>query len=355
MEFRMLFEHVHDTLAAIREPWFMGRDLGDKYAIRLKTVFDRRIDRQIVDNALSLGFYLVHSESNKRQRAGVRAVMLAEFLLKNQPTGLRDEFAKRYKSYDLAWLKQQFVNLFPSFVDDGNRASWAPDNFTDPATVAVFNTKQDWTRRVVPTYMFFVHSVRYPSAWIEDPIAVMKTWTAISTGVMTDQNPRAYTSHGLILSVPANNVLSTSPTDQWFDNYAGTQNAVKVSFEGQTMSQHIAEKSIRLGTLLTPQRVADLTGKQAALPFMAGTGQTKHNEVVITGLGGQPLPYGTTGAISLRAYFMQTKMDGTFPDRYARSQGVPTTIEEDLKKYARARNVPLLYLPTADANMTSLT
>ncbi|WP_143747050.1 hypothetical protein [Chitinimonas sp. BJB300] len=162
--------------------------------------------------------------------------------------------------------------------------------------------------------------------------------------VLGSTKPIAYSNHGLILGVPQNNVLSTSPTDQWFDNYAGTSQSTKAP--GQSMAKHIAEKNLMLGGLLTPDQVVMHQGTMGAMQHCAGTALTQHNEIVVCGIAGQPLPHGMTGNLRLLGVFIQTRMDGTLPDRYLKSQGPSHSIEMAASACARNYRVPLLYLPT---------
>ncbi len=340
----MLYDNVIAILKSLEDPSLFGPQIGPKYALRLKMLFDEMNNRQAIDQAVSLGNYLVHSEANKRHRAALRAVLLGEFVAKRQPVVIRDTLLKKYQKLTTDQLKQCFPQLLPAFADNGKRLAWAPENFSNPATLRDFFEAKDWSKSTVPSYMFFVHTVRHPSVWIDNPIITMRDWTAISMSVLSSQKPRAYTNHGLILGVPVNNILSASPSDQWFDNYAGTDKSVKAT-PGHSMAQHIIEKNLMIGGLLTPQQIVRMQGGAEARDHSAGTSLTEHNEIVVTGLAGQPLPFGTTGSLTLKAYFIQTKIDGSFPSTFYRSQGKPTEIETVLKKHAKHFNVPLLYLP----------
>jgi len=340
----MPIEHMNPTIGALAEAWFLGPEIGPKYGNLLKRKFNARADQQAIDDALALGGYLVHSDSNKRQRHALRAVLLANFLMKNQPVSLRDRFHAQYKSASVDQLKQAFTHLFPAFIDNDNRAAWAPVYFTRPAALRDLQRPADWTRRSPPPYKLFIHTLKHPSATLNAPIQTLSRWIAISMSVLSSRNPVAYSNHGVILRVPENNVLTTSPTDQWFDNYAGTSSSTKAP--GQSMAKHIAEKNIMLGGLLTPDEVVGRQGTPEAMQHSAGAAQTQHNEVVVCGVPNQPLPHGTTEALELVGVFIQTRMDGSLPDVYMKSQGRAKQIELAVVACARNYHVPMFYLPT---------
>ena len=340
----MAITHFQPTIAALDQPWFMGPSMGPKYGRILTEKFNARPDQQAIDDALALGNYLVHSEANKQTRHMTRAVLLAEFLMKNQPVQLKDQLRDQLKSLPAAQLKQKFTHLFPAFLDGGKRQSWAPANFTAVATLAALNKPKNWNGQAIPAYKLFVHTLKHPSDVLDNPIRTLSGWTAISMSVLSSTNTVCYSNHGLILSVPENNVLTTSPTDQWFDNYAGTARSTKAP--GQSMPQHIGEKTVMLGGMLTPDEVVQKQGTPAAMQHFAGAAQTQHNEVVVCGVPGQFLPHGVTGQLTLLGVFIQIRMDGTLPDRYMQSQGKARDIEMAVRACATNYHVPMLYLPT---------
>jgi hypothetical protein len=339
-------QHVDATIAALAEQWFLGPSLGQKYGQVLKQRFNARGDQRALDDALALGGYVLHTTGNKQQRHAVRAVLLADFLMKEQPLALKDSLLANYRGLPTEQLKQQFTHRFPAFLGDDVRPSWHPARFTNPAAVRDLYRPQDWTRRQVPPYKFFVHTLKHPSAVLDAPIATLSRWTAISMSVLSSAKPMSYSNHGVILAVPPANVLTTSPTDQWFDNYAGTPQSVKAT-KGHTMAQHIGEKNVMLGRMLTPDEVVAHQDTPQAMDFFAGAASTKHNEVVVCGVPGQPLPHGTTESLQLLAVFIQTRMDGTLPEAYPRSHGSARAIELAVSACARNYHVPMLYLPTS--------
>jgi hypothetical protein len=247
--------HIDSTIDALAEPWFLGPTFGPKYGAWLRREIALRNDGQALDAALALGGYFWHSEDRKRKRHALRAVMLATFVMKKQPISLRDRFCARFEPMLLQDLKNEFTHLFPAFFDNDNRDSWDPSQFTSPVTLRAFLNPEDWTVRPPPAYKLMIHSVRKGAAVLQDP-AMLSTWTAISMSVLSSTKPICYSNHGLVLRVPKNNIISASPTDQWFDNYAGTAKSVKAP--GQSMAKHIAEKNLKIGGLLTPDEIVRL-------------------------------------------------------------------------------------------------
>ena len=339
-----MFEHYQQTIAVIPEPWLMGPGMGAKYAQRLNQTFAVRTDKQKVEDALALGWYALHTEQNKQHRHAVRAVLLATFLMKGQPTSLAQSFKRHYMTMPIERLKQEFVHLFPAFFEDGKRSSWAPHNFTDPRMLKDLMTYHDWRKGGVPNYKFLVHNVTHPSKALPNPEKVLSGWLAISASVLSSRKPIAYSNHGLILEVPENNILTTSPTDQWFDNYAGTDKSQKAP--GQSMAKHIIEKNLLIGGLLTPDEVVERQNTPTVINHHCGAVPTKHNEVVICGKENEVLPYGKTGRLRLLAVFVQINMDGSFPDFYSKSNGRRAEIRQAVRKCADTFKVPMLYLPT---------
>lgn len=335
--------HIDTTLAALPEPWFIGAELGEKYARVVREAL-RSHDANAVDGALALGGYLVHTESNKRERHALRAVLLAQFVLKGQPLAIKEQLRAQYKNHSVDQLKQAFKNLVPAFNDGDKRAEWNPDRFTNAAMLRGLLNPSDWSARPVPPYKLMIHSVRHGSNLLAHPYTITG-WTAISCSVLGSTNPRAYTNHGLILRVPANNILTASHTDQWFDNYAGTDRSTKA--QDQSMAQHVADKNLRLGSLLSPDDVVRLQGTNGAesIDRMAGTTLTEHNEVIVCGRSGQHLPHGRTGPLLVVGYFLQTRMDGTLPDVLMKSQGPSDLIRVAIADAARQNFLPLYYLP----------
>jgi hypothetical protein len=340
--------HLDETIKALAEGWFLGGDLGTKYGMVLKRYVDERTDQPALDAALALGAYAVHSDGNKQQRKALRAVLLAQFVMREQPLSIKDQLVARYKGLSTDDLKAEFRHTFPPFLDEGNRASWAPANFTRPFTLGRLLNPEDWRTTAVPPYRFITHALRAGSRLLADPNMKLQEWLAISCGVQSSDKPTSYSNHGLILYVPENNVITTSPTDQWFDNFAGTSKSTKAP--DQSLAQHIGEKTVAIGGLLTPDNVIAEQNTLAAMNHMAGTSVTAHNEVIVCGVPHYPMPYGRTGLLSVLGLYLQIKTDGTFPSKYLKSKGDVDIIRLAVEDAGRRLGVPVLYLPDPELN-----
>jgi hypothetical protein len=334
--------HVVSVIDSLSEPWFIGTEMGSKYGRLLLDALTRRHDGDFIENALSLGDYKLHTGAVKRQRVALRAVLLASFVVKRQPLSLRDTLLAKYNDRDLPFLIREFRFLFPAIADD-NRHTWEPSNFTDPATLNAYTRRRAWTSGGAPRYRFIVHGVRYQSEVLDDPIAKLSQWLCISMCLLSDTKPMSFSNHGVILGVPATNIITTSPTDQWFDNYAGTDRSIRAP--GVSMSEHIIDKNLRIGGLLTPTQIINRQGTNAAME--SGDEMTLYNEIVACGIPNMAMPFGgRTGRLRLLGTFIQTRMDGTLPNFYFDSQGDAKLVEAAAMACARRYHVPLLYLPT---------
>ncbi|WP_213805177.1 hypothetical protein [Granulicella sp. dw_53] len=162
--------------------------------------------------------------------------------------------------------------------------------------------------------------------------------------MLSNTKPASFSNHGLILGVPATNIITTSPSDQWFDNYAGTDRSIKAP--GVSLSDHIIDKNLRIGGLLTPTQIINRQGTQAALQNFVGDALTEYNEIIVCGIPNMVMPFGgRTGPLQLLGTFIQTRMNGTLPGFYEGSQGNFKLVETAAMACARRHSVPLLYLP----------
>lgn len=112
------------------------------------------------------------------------------------------------------------------------------------------------------------------------------------------------------------------------------------------MAEHIIEKNLLIGGLLTPDEVVDRQNTDTVINHHCGAVPTKHNEVVICGKAGEVMPHGVTGKIKLLGVFVQINMDGSFPNFYFKSKGQVNDIVWAVSNCARKFRVKMLYLPT---------
>lgn len=350
-------DRIDNTYAAIRKPWFMGPGSGNKYVQILDSALEKRLaDRARIDQALSLGTYLLHTQGNKNARHVTRAYLLAEFLLQGEPLIHRDALRAHCRGWSRERLIRAFRSCFPVITDQGKRNAWDPANFTQPVARKDLQERRVMRGHQLAPYKFLVHCLTQGKEGnlLVDPATEMRGWDAISTSVISTQKLLPYSNYGLILRVPKNNILTTSPTDQWFDNYAGTARAkeykpqVPDSPQGRGLfADQVHDKNLMIGGLLTPDEVLQFTGSQDAIGHMAGAALTAHNEVIVCGRPGAPLHHGVTGAIEVAGAFALVARDGALIERkvghahYAKIK--PDTLDR-LRRMARQQNVPLLYL-----------
>lgn len=343
----MAYERVMMTLNSLKNDWFLGEYWGGKYYFLLNAAFNRYGDKNALDNSLSLGRYLLHTDENKKIRHVLRATILSNVLFKNASLDSSRSIFEQLKILPLPAIKQRFLWSFPVFIDNGNRSAWNEINFTSIDSLSVFKRDVDWSKQIIPSYKILVHALvinKLDRNLLTSPITTMSKWSAISTSILSDSKPKVYSNHGLMLGVPQNNILTTSPSDQWFDNYAGTNKSVKSP--KKTMGEHISDKTIRHQGLLTPDEVILHQGCQSAEDYHSGTAITEHNEIVVCGIPDISLPHGITGKLRLLGVYLQTKMDGSLPDKYNKSQGSSQEVMMDVVECSYNCQVPIFYFPT---------
>jgi hypothetical protein len=336
--------HFDSVISSLVEPWFYGnpRSAGMNYGRLLTDKFGTRTDKDAVDSGLGLGAYLVHSETNKRQRTALRAVMCAHVLMRNEPASRLPALKKQYESLALDALKRAFIGQFPILQNDPNRVLWGPGNFSDPILLPELRIKQSWVGKAVPKYTFIVHTNEFPetpSAVFADPIAELSKYSASSFSLLDNRKPFTYFPQGLIFKVPANNILVTYQADLMSalrENSAHGPTFVKHTFAEEITELSMASSS---GKLLSP---ASVIAKQDPSLQKASIGvKSKYNELLICGKASVPLPHGVTGALALKGLFISIKKNGDIA-------GAPYNAEERheaCKRLARLHKVPLLYLP----------
>jgi hypothetical protein len=357
-------DHIEETLKIVSAAWFIGPTDGYIYVKRLTEALAKRGDRAAIDSALALGNYKGHTEEKKRLRHGIRAVLLGSFLMKGTALDLKEGIRERLEKLTLDQLKRAFINTFPAFNDQGNRELWSPIHFSDPARLrTTFSAGKNWTGLTVPSYKFICHAIGEGKEGnlLTNPQATMSGWEMISMGVISDMYPYAYARVGLIMKIPKNNIITTSPVDQWFDNYAGSARSTKgnktddpTSIVGRSMmASHIAIKNLAIGRMLTPSEIVIFSGNVRSHDYRNAHNDTKHNEIIVCGKAGQPLPHGMTGRIEVIGLFVLVKRDGRPYDKiwynFTKNAVAGSVPQATLDKYtaaSRALRLPLLYLPS---------
>lgn len=351
----MAFDHIQKTLDAIKNENWLGGGYGQRYVDQLNQKLQGK-NKQAIDSALSLGTYLIHSQANQDKRAATRAVLLAQFAVRNQPVQSKDMLTARLKNHTRDQLVKAFRDAMGPMWDNGKRLAWAPQNFTDPTGQVgqALQQRTDWRGKTIPTYKFLVHSLLHSEDRLEssanilkNPSGVLSGWDAISCSVISDQKPWPYGCMGLILRVSERNILTTSPTDQQFQNHIGTKygrtdlektGGLNNQFK---LSHHVGEKNSEYGGLKTP---TEILAQQGTSPD--GTYVTKHSEIVVVGRPGVDFGAGATMQIGVPALFLRVDHRGeVYKARTMSEVGVRAI--KMMEYYAQHHGIPLLRIPDA--------
>lgn len=352
----MALDQIRKTLDGIKHANWLTGGYGPQYAAQL----DRKLankNKKAIDGALSLGVYLNHSQSNKEKRVATRAILLAQFAVRNRPVQSKGQILSRLKNLSRDQLAKVFRDSMGSVWDNGKRLAWAPQNFTDPnGTVGqALQQRTDWRNKAIPSFRFMVHSLLHgddrlasSAAILRRPAATLSGWSAISCSVISDQKPWPYGCMGLILRVSERNILTTSPTDQQFKNHIGTKfgrtDAEKTGGLANQfkLAQHISEKNVEYGGLKTPTEVL---AQQGVSPD--GTYVTQHSEVVVIGQPGVDFGAGATQPITVPALFIRVDHRGeTYqPKKVLKEMGARAI--KMMEYYAQLHGIPLLRIPDA--------
>jgi hypothetical protein len=339
--------HIDAIVAALREPWFFGDSggrttaskAGENYGTILRDKFNLRRDQAAIDKALGLGFYVIHSEGNKRQRMALRAVLAAHVLMKNRDADDIARIRPTYESMSFDALKRAFVNFFPLDDDKFKRRAWSTMRFTDPCWLRALRTRQDWRNKAIPSYQFLVHTNDNPTTaplW-QDPVAELSKYSCSSLTLLSNQKPFTYFVQGVILRVPAVNVLVTYHADLM--SKPREESVHKPKFLKHTFAEEIHELAMASGgELLSP---AEIIQKQGLTSPSVGV-RSLYNEILVCGTSGVPLPWGVTGPLKLVGVFMQTDKKGDLLRPFDAPQRLKAC-----QDCAKRFHVPLLFLPNA--------
>lgn len=326
----MPYPEFDKTTAALLEAWAWGPATGAAYREKLRTKFDAAPNKAQIDAALSLGIHMDHSVQNQQKRQALRAAMLAKFLMMNYTVAQRDQLKAELEHFDTPALKRVFSSSFPAIQDNGNRPAWTPSLLTHPNTLNALMAARTpaGPNPPVPDFRFIVHSINTNFEVFDNP-NVLRTYEVLSMSLMSRSNPFAHDPQGLILSVPAFNILAASPTDVAVLNKAA-------SFHGLTrageisISENLLDVAIRTDGLKSPDF---LVQNRRAYPY--------YNEVVVCGRSDVPLPHGRTGVINVVGLFVLTDPAGVI--RPALRPGAERL--QILQTAARTLGIPLLYIP----------
>lgn len=196
----------------------------DEYFSSATQLIEQRINglgaqKSVIGNALSLGARdNDKSPQESKRRNGVRALLFLAFTEGKQPLALAESFKTKYLAMTVDQIKLEIKGRLPVLDASPLRGLWNPVNFTQvqpqpqmqtaPATFRylVFGMMNKYTGRGTS----FETILKTPS--------LLKTFM-ISCSVIDQTHRPTYYPYGFILTVPVENILSTSRKDQAFKNY----------------------------------------------------------------------------------------------------------------------------------------
>jgi hypothetical protein len=332
---------IDATLDQLNQAWFLGTQ-APHYRRLIENALRTFAPAQLamIDKALSLGerddkpspFSLNRATSGQnahetQRRHAVRACLLAEFAIKNRRTDLADPFIGRFESLATNQLVTQFKMLFPLVSDGGNRREWG-QGFTNPQNHNSTN------------FRYIVHALRLaegppPGAqatWtpansiLNNPNETLEGWSAISCSVIDQSHPSTFRSAGLILDVPPENILTTSPGDQFFPNRTGMvmppwahTPALRLEANGELLTS-IQQIDNEYGGVRTPSEILARTGSN-----------TQYNEIVVCG---------SSHFIALPGANKSVKVTGLF----LKESEAQTQIHLELGAAAQRLRIPLILI-----------
>jgi hypothetical protein len=268
---------------------------GDNAATLVeKSIENLGTNRDPIGSALSLGSRSDNSTAETDRRNAMRAVLFLLFTEGKQPTVLAPSFIAKYSTWSLAQLGNELESRLPLLSDDPVRAAWSPSNFS-----SVTNPPPARFRYIVFGMMnaYTGRGVSYDTI-LDDPNIIRSF--ALSTSLIGEGHIATYYPYGLILKVPAENIVSTHHKDQAFKNYkAQDPNNVMSPAQLNDLRDEIRRVSATYG-LKSPDDV---------LKDVKPDSDFGYSEVVV--LGTSPGGY----AISVQGFFMKVDSKG---GRYVR-------------------------------------
>lgn len=211
----------------------------------------------------------------------------------------------------------------------GNLFSWGHSNFTKPE-----NYKEG------EPFKFIVHTVDVKGSpevsrqLLNGHSGLLTTWDTMSVSVISEQKPFTYGSLGVILEVPAQNVILTLPEDMMFRNNIG--DVKRAAFD--LLKDRIPTNPIIRSGQLSRHIMACSTKSEVRTPneLLSKTFYA-HNEIIIA-----PRPN-----VNIHPGFPVTGMVriiGVFKRDVSNTNPLRTAIENMFKSAARS-NLPVINIP----------
>ena len=300
------------------------------------------LNRTALNNALSLNISHDNVAEHQKLRRGVRAIMLAQFVLKKVPLTQAGILKDRWLNQPEDTLRRGFIACFPVIHDahDPARLDWEPSNFTDPKTFRTSRTAPVGNYRFIVTCLPTDDRAKPTLA---DPQKTIAGWAAISTSVIDQSNSVIYGYYGFVLNVPPENVLVANSEDQNLLNHLGTdQTRNKAAEENMDpmikaglLSQHLMDLFAAQGRLKSPAECITQNRNE------------RWNEVVVTGRSPST---GRATTVSGLFYRVASNGQNYVAARQAKNPITPQ-IEEWVQECSDWHDLPIIYIPDASGTL----
>jgi hypothetical protein len=277
----------------------------DKYFAGSKPLFEQRIaglgaQKSTISNGLSLGARdQDKSAAETERRNGVRTLLFLAFTEGKQPIALAESFKAKYLAMSQDQIKSEIKGRLPVLDSSPLRAFWSPMNFTQVQQTPQLQTAPSQFRYIVCAMMnkYTARGVSYETI-VKSP-DILKTFM-LSGSIIDESHRPTYYPYGFILSVPQENIVSTSRKDQSFKNYKAEDPLTPLT------------PAVKNDQMDEVRRVAggfSIQPPAAILQETKARGSSGYNEIVVLGTG----PTGT----QIRPIGIFMKVDTT-GNRYAR-------------------------------------
>ncbi|WP_109315619.1 hypothetical protein [Pseudovibrio ascidiaceicola] len=255
---------------------------------------------------------------------------------------------------DVALVRPEAAEKTKVFIE-----SWKRDNFTDPAA------RKDLQKRggASAPFKFVVHTgsmenlINQTGCFASDANDSMKGWDTICTSVVTDEKCFAYGAFGVILDVPPQNVLVSSPDDIMSDLNIGREDRkehmVNVTQEQNEKLLDVPDH-VRSGYLKNHLGKFDYDKRQQPVDQLMENTYHQHNEVIISTKEGVQHKEGVdaTAPLKIQGIFMidsEPSPDTVAVQKFNGKEALSKEEKYQLfmqhaEKVAKSLGVPILFL-----------
>jgi hypothetical protein len=345
-----MHERIEDTLHTIQtETWLSKTDEQNRqkatnrrnYMVKLIRKKLATMNQSEVDSALSLNVRDNNNFAHQMLRKGVRAIMLAQFTLRDVPLSFAKVLKQRWLNQDGETIRKGFLASFPLIPDakDPDRACWDQQYFTDPKS---FPDWVNWKDNC--QYCFILHCLPPDDSacnTLANPNVTIASWDAISTSVVDETNSVIYGYYGFVLTVPKENIVAADSKDQNLLNHLGTIQTRSPNHE------RYLNKQTKDG-LLT-QHLADLFAYQerlkTPLECIRQDRDGRWNEVIVMGrsLSGRPT--------TVSALFYRVSSNHRYYVPGVGKSQITDKIEGWVTDASIAHKIPIIYIPDSTGKL----